>query len=73
MQRLELRQQEILQLLERREVQPMVTPVQVELQHRELRELLLEVLQTTQPPPEQEIARLAGLPQLPTSAPSSAS
>jgi hypothetical protein len=50
-----------------------VTAAQADLQHREQMEVLLELLQATQPEAELEIARLIGQPPPPTTAPSSAS
>lgn len=76
MQRLDSQQRLILQLLEHREAQPLqlpLTAVQAELQHKELTELLLELLSSQQPEPGAEIARLIGLPPQPTSSPSSVS
>lgn len=67
MSRLSDRQQETQQWLERLTAQQ--TPAQAE-----LRDLLMEVLQTLQPPAEQQIhSLLSGPPPLPSSSPSSAS
>lgn len=54
MQRLESRQREILLLLEQVALRPVSDP--------EEKQLLLEILQSLHPPPEQEIARSLGLP-----------
>lgn len=66
---LEAQQEQISQLLEMAEhpvtPQPTTAP--------ETRELLLEILNSLQPPPEMEIARQLGLPTRPLSSPSSAS
>lgn len=66
MKRLDQRQVQTQRLLEE------VAIRQVNL-HSETKELLLEILNSLQPPPSQEISRLVGLPTPPTSHPSSAS
>jgi len=52
---------------------PAPDQVAQELRHKELRELLLEVLTALQPSPEEEISRLVGTLTPPRSSPSSAS
>jgi hypothetical protein len=64
MQRLDSRQQELACLV-------VQLPAEMQGRHLETQELLLEVLQSLQPPPQQEIARRLGLPAPPISSPSS--
>ena len=66
MQRLDLQQQQTRALLEQLVLKEQATPP-------ETKELLLEVLQTLQPPPEVEIAQRLGLPLRQSSSPGSVS
>lgn len=74
MQRLEARQQELLELLQQVALRlpETVTPQEAERYHREQTELLMELLQAQQLAPAAEIAQRLGLLTPPSTSPSSA-
>lgn len=73
MARLDQHQQAVLRLVEQQSRRQETLPM-AEQRHKEQTELLLEILQTLQPPAEEQIhSLLAGPPPPPTSLPSSAS